>query len=136
MVTRSQIGTLRSVQRYGSSTTHFVVSPIPANYQSALANPQRRVAMADEHKALIDNKTWCLVPRPPSANIVTSKWILKHKFHSNGSLARHKVRWVVHGFSQRHNIDYDETFSPVIKHATDTCHPQHCCPTLLADPPP
>ena len=41
-----------------------------------------------------------------------------HKFHSDGSLARHKPRWVVCGFSQRHDIDYDETFSPVVKPAT------------------
>ena len=74
--------------------------------------------MADEYKALIDNGTWRLVPRPPGANIVTGKWIFKHKFYSDGSLARHKARWVVRGFSQQHDIDYDETFSPVVKPAT------------------
>jgi len=46
---------------------------------------------------------------------VTGKWIFMHKFHSDGSLARHKPRWVVCGFSQRHDIDYDETFSSVVK---------------------
>jgi hypothetical protein len=55
--------------------------------------------MAEEHKALIDNGTWRLVPRPPGANIVTGKWLFKHKFNSDGSLARHKARWVVRGFS-------------------------------------
>ena len=74
--------------------------------------------MVDEYQALIDNDTWRLVPRPPGANVVTSKWIYKHKFHSDGSLARHKARWVVRGFTQRHDIDYDETFSPVVKPAT------------------
>jgi len=49
---------------------------------------------------------------------VTGKWIFKHKFHSDGSLAHHKARWVVRGFSQQHDIDYDETFSPVVKPAT------------------
>ena len=74
--------------------------------------------MADEHQALIDNKTWSLVPRPPRANVVTGKWIYRHKFHSDGSLAHHKARWVVRGYSQRPGIDYDETFSPVVKPAT------------------
>ena len=46
-----------------------------------------------------------------------SEWN-KHKFHSDGSLARHKARWVVRGFSQQAGVDYDETFSPVVKPAT------------------
>jgi len=74
--------------------------------------------MVDEYKALIDNSTWRLVPRPPRANVVSGKWIFKHKYHSDGSLARHKARWVVRRFSQQHGIDYDKTFSPVVKPAT------------------
>jgi len=74
--------------------------------------------MAEEYKALVDNDTWRLVSRPPGANVVTGKWIFRHKFHSDGTLARHKARWVVRGFTQRHGIDYDETFSPVVKPAT------------------
>jgi len=72
--------------------------------------------MVDEYKALVDNGTWRFVPRPPRANVVSGKWIFKHKYHSDGSLARHKARWVVRGFSQQHGIDYD-TFSPVVKPA-------------------
>ena len=74
--------------------------------------------MANEFQALIDNGTWHLVPWPPGANVVTGKWIFKHKYHSDGSLARHKARWVVRGFSQQHGIDYDETFSSVVKPGT------------------
>ena len=74
--------------------------------------------MADEYKALIDNNTWRLVPRPLGANVVTGKWIFTHKFHSDGTLARHKARWVVRGFTQRHSVDYDETFNPVVKPST------------------
>ena len=74
--------------------------------------------MAEEYKALIDNRTWRLVPRPLGANMVTGKWIFKHKYHSDSTLARHKARWVVRGFSQHHDIDYDETFSSVVKPAT------------------
>jgi hypothetical protein len=74
--------------------------------------------MAEEYKALVDNGTWRLVPRPPRANIITGKWVFKHKFHADGSPARQKARWVVCGFSQRYGVDYDETFSPVVKPAT------------------
>lgn len=72
--------------------------------------------MADEHKALLDNDTWSLVPRAPRANVVFGKWVFKHKFHSNGSLTRYKACWVVRGYSQQPGID--GTFSPVVKPAT------------------
>ncbi|XP_072146550.1 uncharacterized mitochondrial protein AtMg00820-like [Setaria viridis] len=73
--------------------------------------------MVDEFQALIANDTWRLVPRPPGANVMSGKWIFRHKFHADGSFARHKVRWVVCGLSQHHGIDYDETFCPVVKPA-------------------
>ncbi|XP_072147485.1 uncharacterized mitochondrial protein AtMg00820-like [Setaria viridis] len=73
--------------------------------------------MVDEFQALIDNDTWRLIPRSPSANVMSGKWIFQHKFHIDGSLARHKARWVVRGFSEHHGIDYDETFSLDVKPA-------------------
>jgi len=117
-LTRLQSGTIQPVNYRNLSADHVVASPVPSNYRSALADPNWRATMADELQALIDNGTWRLVPRPPGANVVTGKWIFKHKYHSDGSLARHKARWVVRGFSQQHGIDYDETFSPVVKPGT------------------
>nr|CAB3501456.1 unnamed protein product [Digitaria exilis] len=93
------------------------LSPVPKTFRSALADPNWRAAM-EEHDALLKNHTWDLVPRPPRANIVSGKWIFKHKFLSDGSLERYKARWVLRGFTQRPGIDYDETFSPVVKPAT------------------
>nr|GEX97089.1 hypothetical protein [Tanacetum cinerariifolium] len=74
--------------------------------------------MCDEYKALIDNETWVLVPRPPNVNIVHSMWLYKHKYNADGSLSWYKARLVVNGRSQQKGIDYDETFSPVVKPAT------------------
>jgi hypothetical protein len=74
--------------------------------------------MEEEYAALLDNHTWDLVPRPPKANVVTGKWIFKHEFHADGSLDRYKARWVLCGFTQCPGVDYDETFSPVVKLAT------------------
>jgi hypothetical protein len=74
--------------------------------------------MQDEFSALLANHTWDLVQRPPRSNVVTGKWVFKHKFKADGSLERYKARWVLRGFTQRPGIDYDETFSPVVKPAT------------------
>jgi hypothetical protein len=82
------------------AAAHSSISPILANYRSGLADPNWWAAMADEYKALINNSTWRLISRPPGANVVTGKWIYKHKFHFEGTLARHKAHWVVRGLSQ------------------------------------
>jgi hypothetical protein len=58
------------------------------------------------------------VPRPPGTNIVTGKWIWTHKRRADGTLERYKARWVLQGFTQRPRVDYDETFSPVVKPTT------------------
>ena len=106
-------------QATGSLALHTeALSPLPRSCRDALADPHWRQAMEDEYAALQDNHTWDLVPRPTKANVVTGKWIFKHKFHADGSLERYKARWVLRGFTQRPGVDYDETFSPVVKPAT------------------
>jgi hypothetical protein len=74
--------------------------------------------MEAEYEALQANHTWDLVPAPPGANVVTGKWIFKLKLHADGSLERYKARYVLWGFTQRPGVDFDETFSPVVKPAT------------------
>jgi hypothetical protein len=74
--------------------------------------------MREEYNALMAQNTWTLVPRPAGVNVVMGKWIFRHKLNSDGSLARSKARWVVRGFTQQQGVDYDETFSPIIKPAT------------------
>jgi hypothetical protein len=79
-------------------------------------DPHWRRAM-EEYEALLSNNMRDLVPRPPEANVVTDKWIFKHKLKADNSLDRYKARWVLWWFTQRPGVDYDETFSPVVKPA-------------------
>uniref|UniRef100_A0A8R7QYS9 Reverse transcriptase Ty1/copia-type domain-containing protein n=1 Tax=Triticum urartu TaxID=4572 RepID=A0A8R7QYS9_TRIUA len=94
------------------------ISPIPANYKIALRDPNWYNAMLEEYNALVQNKTWSLVSCPAGVNLVSGKWIFRHKLHPDGSLARYKARWVLRGFTQQPGVDYGETFSPVVKPAT------------------
>jgi hypothetical protein len=76
-------------------------SPIPSPARVALADPHWRAAMEEVYGALISNGTWELVPRPQGSNIVTGKWVFKHKLRADGTLNHYKARWVLRGFTQR-----------------------------------
>ncbi|GKC90755.1 ribonuclease H-like domain-containing protein, partial [Tanacetum coccineum] len=116
MITRSQSGIVKPIDRLSLNT--FLISPIPKNPSDALKDPQWRNAMYDEYNALVKNGTWLLVPRPAGVNMVRSMWLFKHKFHADGTLSRYKARLVANGSSQQLGVDFDETFSPVVKPAT------------------
>nr|GFA16598.1 putative reverse transcriptase domain-containing protein [Tanacetum cinerariifolium] len=74
--------------------------------------------MYDEYNALVKNGTWLLVPRAVCVNMVRSMWLFKHKFHADGNLSRYKARLVANGSSQQLGVDFDETFSLIVKPAT------------------
>jgi transposase InsO family protein len=120
MVTRGSAGViLKSANRLNlSATTSSVISPIPTDYCSALANHHWGAAMHNKFQVLLNKGTWTLVSRPAGANVVSGKWVFKHKFHSDDTLSRYKARWVIRGYSQHPSVEYDETFSLVINPAT------------------
>ncbi|XP_012477453.2 receptor-like protein 9DC3 [Gossypium raimondii] len=58
------------------------------------------------------NDTWDLVDRPEQKKVIGVKWVYKAKFNTDGSLNKHKARFVVKGYSQQFGIDFEETFAP------------------------
>nr|GEV43331.1 ribonuclease H-like domain-containing protein [Tanacetum cinerariifolium] len=116
MVTRAKAGISKPLERMYCHVT--TVSPLLWSHVHALCDPQWKQAMLDEYNALITSSTWVLVPRPANVNIFCSMWLFKHKFHADGTLSKYKARLVANGHSQQQGIDYNETFSPVVKPAT------------------
>ena len=76
-------------------------------------------AMKDEMDSLTKNKTWTLVQKLKGRKIIGCKWIFKRKEGIPGvEPSRFKARLVARGFSQREGIDFNEIFSPVVKHSS------------------
>jgi hypothetical protein len=117
MCTRGKRGFHIPKQRLNLHTT-ATISPIPSSYKLALLDPLWLSAMRDEFDALQQNNMWSLVSKPSSVNVVSGKWVFRHKFHADGTLARYKARWVCHGISQQQGVDFEEIFSPVCKPST------------------
>ncbi|XP_020268393.1 uncharacterized protein LOC109843843 [Asparagus officinalis] len=74
--------------------------------------------MHEELGALKKNRTWELVKLPKGKRAVGCKWVFTVKQNPDGHVKRYKARLVAKGYSQTYDIDYDETFAPVVKMST------------------
>ena len=55
---------------------------------------------------------------PPQKKLIKSKWVFKVKKDSDCNAVKYKARLVARGFTQRYGVDYEGTFSPVVRSDT------------------
>ena len=84
-------------------------------YEEVAGQSVWRDAMMEEYHSIMKNGIWDVVPRPKGKFVVTSKWIFKIKHAVDGSVEKHKARFIAYGFSQKEGIDYKETFTLVAR---------------------
>ena len=111
MITHSQTGSLKP--RIFSSLTASTTSILsePTSFSQASKDPHWKHAMSVEFDALVQNKTWSLVPPPANVNIVGNKWVFRTKFCANDSIERYKAWLVAQSFLQHPGVDYFKIFS-------------------------
>ncbi|GJS26881.1 retrotransposon protein, putative, ty1-copia subclass [Tanacetum coccineum] len=94
----------------------------PITFQDAINSSEKDEwvrAMKEEMSSLKKNHTWELVDQPPGQKLVSCKWLYKIKEGIEGvQKPRYKARLVARGFTQRAGIDYNEVFSPVVRHTS------------------
>ena len=101
----------------------LIISSVdPTNFQEAVHSQEKGSwmgAMEEEMQSLHKNQTWELVKLPKEKRAIGCKWVYKKKeVVSEKEGEKFKAHLVEKGYSHKHGVDYDEIFSPIVKHTS------------------
>eukprot|EP00253_Pinus_taeda_P036542 PITA_36542 len=96
----------RSLERYIGymALAWECVETEPSSFEEEV---QQRIwvdAMVEEYDSIVRNSVWDVVLRPENKSVVSSRWLYKVKQAVDGSVEKHKARFVARGFSQIERI--------------------------------
>ena len=116
---------IRKPARYSDMVAYalpVIDDDVPNTYKEAVyssENVKWKKAMDEEMTSLHQNQTWKLIPLPKDKKAIGCKWVYAKKEGAPGKDSiRYKARLVAKGYAQKEGIDYNEVFSPVVKHAS------------------
>jgi len=87
-------------------------------YKQAVKSPlcdKWKMAMKNEIQSLKNNNTWDIVNVPSDQHVLKGRWVYKVKCDAHDQVSRYKACWVVKGYKQQFDIDYNQTFVSVVK---------------------
>src|ERR1043165_4987933 len=93
----------------------------PTTVEEALSShnaEEWKRAMEEEIQAHVENQTWTFSDVPAGRKAIKCKWVFKTKLKVDGTVERYKARLVAKGCSQKPGIDYEETYSPVVRYTS------------------
>jgi hypothetical protein len=68
-----------------------------------------------EYSYFLKNNTWQFTNLSQGRTLISCKWIFRKKYNVDGILTHHKAILMARGVFQHYDIDYEKTFSPVMK---------------------
>ncbi|GFT63113.1 retrovirus-related Pol polyprotein from transposon TNT 1-94 [Trichonephila clavipes] len=114
---QNQIPVRRSERLKSKLMSVHLVNNVPNSYFEAenSANWKNwKLAMENELDSLDKHKVWEIVQKPAESKLIKTKWIYSLKQDDAGKNIKYKARLVAAGFNQIKNIDYSESYSPVV----------------------
>ncbi|KAJ9534619.1 hypothetical protein QJQ45_002903 [Haematococcus lacustris] len=93
----------------------------PQSYEEAMARPDAADwlrAMNKEMACQQANQTWQLVKQQGWMRVLPGRWVFKTKRGADGSILKHKARFVIKGYRQVEGVDFDDSFAPVVTQGT------------------
>ncbi len=74
-----------------------------------------KMTMKNEIQSLKNNNTWNIVNMLLNQHVLKERWVYKVKCDTHDQVSCYKAHWIVKGYEQQFDIDYDQTFVSVIK---------------------
>jgi hypothetical protein len=91
-------------------------SYIPRNYKEAMERADLwQPAMDAELAILLERDVFKWVEAPPGAHIIDCKWVYANKYDAEGNITKRKARVVIRGFNQIPDLEFDETYTSVVR---------------------
>jgi hypothetical protein len=70
------------------------------------------LAVKNELEAMDHLGVWTVVPIPTNHRLLSTIWVFRKKYDTNGNLVKFKARLCAQGSAQQEGIDFTKTYSP------------------------